>query len=140
MTLGPASAPLRAPLEAVQFPSPLPIADAARLAWPDLNSRIERLRIERIAVSAGEPGVCDGAPLLAPQMRHADLGMRDAFRARALARPSPRSQPARIARQAQAASAKAPPGKGRARGTGRDGTHPRQPSRSTPRASCRGWR
>lgn len=33
-------------------------------------------------MSAGEPGVRDGAPLLAPQMRHADFGMRDAFRAR----------------------------------------------------------
>src|SRR5258708_6763115 len=34
----------------------LPVADAARLAWPDLNPGIERLGVERTTVASREPG------------------------------------------------------------------------------------
>ena len=44
----------------------LPIADAAGFAGPDLNPRIERLGIERIAVPPGEPGSRRAARLLRP--------------------------------------------------------------------------
>jgi hypothetical protein len=60
----------------------LPVADAARLAWPGLNPRIEGLRIERIAVSPRESGVRDRMPLLFRQERHVDSWMRHERRAR----------------------------------------------------------
>src|SRR5260370_31562781 len=42
------------------IPLTLPVADAARPARPDLNPRIEGLRIERIAVSPRESGASHG--------------------------------------------------------------------------------
>src|ERR1700687_2739049 len=49
--------------------SALPVADAAGLAGPDLNPRIERLGVERIAVAMGEFRARCAAPLLGVHAR-----------------------------------------------------------------------
>src|SRR5580704_9795961 len=51
--------------------SALPVADAARLAGPDLDSRIEGLRVERIAAVTCEFGPRRHARLLRAEMRNA---------------------------------------------------------------------
>src|SRR5205807_9988694 len=60
----------RSPLARSLFP----ITDAARLARPSLNARIERLGIERIAVPTGKP-----VPRRAARLLHA--GLRDGWTA-----------------------------------------------------------
>ena len=47
----------------------LPVADATRLARPDLNPGIARLRIERIAVASRELGSSRVARFLRAHMR-----------------------------------------------------------------------
>src|ERR1700722_539975 len=54
----------------------LPVADAAGTAGPDLDPRIEGLRVERVAVPMRQSGASGGARLLGARMR--DAGMRDA--------------------------------------------------------------
>src|SRR5450755_3124681 len=56
---------------------PLPIADAARLARPDLNPCIARFRIERIAVTLRDLGSDRAARFLRADMRDRDVGNRD---------------------------------------------------------------
>src|SRR5229473_3226778 len=56
---------------------PLPIADAARLARPDLNPGIARFRIERIAVTLRELGSDRAARFLRADMRDCNVGNRD---------------------------------------------------------------
>jgi hypothetical protein len=58
---------------------PLPVADATRSAWPDLNPCIERLRVKRIAVPPRDFRSHRGARPLHPQMRHADNPVHDDF-------------------------------------------------------------
>jgi len=53
---------------------PLPIADAARLARPDLNPCIARFRIERIAVTLRELRSDRAARFLRADMRDCDVG------------------------------------------------------------------
>src|SRR3954447_19728582 len=52
------------------WPLPLPVADAARLAGPDLDPRIERLRVQGIAVSSHELRAGCAAGFLRAHMRN----------------------------------------------------------------------
>src|SRR5882672_7537516 len=52
----------------------LPIADATRLARPDLNPGIARLRIERIAVASRELGSSRAAQFLRTHLRQRRSG------------------------------------------------------------------
>src|SRR3982075_3938382 len=68
-------------------PRSLPIADATRSAWPDLNPGIERLRVERIAASARQPGPNRAARLWSADMcnsgpGHSNLGLGFRFHGR----------------------------------------------------------
>src|ERR1700737_71722 len=81
------AAPLRAPRQAVQFALPLPVADAARPAGPDLNPRIERLGVERIAVPPRQFRSSQATRFLLAHTRNAGLmnndpGLGLRFRAR----------------------------------------------------------
>src|SRR6476660_10570135 len=49
------------PVTPTSIPLPLPVADAARFAGPHLNPRIQRLRVQRIAVSSHELGTGSAA-------------------------------------------------------------------------------
>src|SRR6267143_678553 len=53
----------------------LPVADATRLARPDLNPGIARLRIERIAVASRELGSSRAARFLRARMRSLASGI-----------------------------------------------------------------
>src|ERR1700730_16545390 len=57
------------------IPLPLPFADAAGLARPGLNPRIERLGIERIAMSPRQLRSSRAACFPGAHMRNADLGI-----------------------------------------------------------------
>src|SRR5258708_9773740 len=74
-------------IKSSSVPLSLPVADAARSAWPDLNPCIERLRIERIAASAGQLDSSRAARLLSTHVRNPgpgnnDLGLGFRFHAR----------------------------------------------------------
>jgi hypothetical protein len=58
---------------------PLPVADSARLAWPDLDPRIERLRVQGIAVSSREFRASCAARLLRMHVRNPGSGNHDPF-------------------------------------------------------------
>src|ERR1700731_702269 len=58
---------------------PLPVADAPRPAGPDLNPRVEGLRVQRIAVPSRQPGSNCGARLLRPYMCDPGFGNHDPF-------------------------------------------------------------
>src|SRR5258705_13356210 len=67
------------PVTRSSIPLPLPVADAARLAWPDLDSRVERLRVQGIAVASHELGAGCDAWFLRTHMRNPGAGNHDSF-------------------------------------------------------------